>query len=203
PRITTSAPENTRQANRNARNHGPIALTANVCTDGTMPLRTMKVPITTSRNARMTRLKFHVVKRPRRSCTCDEWRYAVVASHGMRATFSTGSQPQSPPHPSTWYAHHMPSKSPAVCRLHASRAKRRVCAIQPAPARPANSDAQANANGTANAANPASTTGGWMSMPPSRSTGFRETDKPGTNAPPASPDVKYSQSSYNIRVGGD
>jgi hypothetical protein len=41
-------------ATRNARNHGPISLIAKVCTDGTTPLRTMNVPNTTSRNARMT-----------------------------------------------------------------------------------------------------------------------------------------------------
>jgi hypothetical protein len=32
---------------------------------------------------------------------------------------------------------------------------------------------------------------------------FNETDSPGQNVPPASPDVTYSQSSFNIRVGGD
>ena len=32
---------------------------------------------------------------------------------------------------------------------------------------------------------------------------FSETDKPGSTAPPGSPDVKYSQSSFSIRVGGD
>ena len=32
---------------------------------------------------------------------------------------------------------------------------------------------------------------------------FTETDAPGDNAPPGSPDFEYSQSSFNIRVGGD
>lgn len=32
---------------------------------------------------------------------------------------------------------------------------------------------------------------------------FSETDKPGTGAPAAAPDEKYSQSSYSVRVGGD
>ncbi len=67
---------------------------ANVCTEGTTPLRTMNVPNTTSRNARMTNPKFHARMRPRFSWTCAECRYAVVASHGMSATFSTGSHPQ-------------------------------------------------------------------------------------------------------------
>ena len=81
-------------ANRKAKNHGPIPLIANVCTEGTTPLRTMKVPNTTSRNARMASPKFHVRSRPRVSWTCEECRNAVVASQGMRATFSTGSQLQ-------------------------------------------------------------------------------------------------------------
>ena len=32
---------------------------------------------------------------------------------------------------------------------------------------------------------------------------FKETDEFGTNAPPATPDFKYSQSSWNVRVGAD
>ncbi|HET7226504.1 MAG TPA: hypothetical protein VFK69_12405 [Candidatus Eisenbacteria bacterium] len=32
---------------------------------------------------------------------------------------------------------------------------------------------------------------------------FSETDKPGSNAPPASPDLKYTQSSWRVRLGGD
>ena len=67
----------------------------------------------------------------------------------------------------------MPSSKPDVWRLHASSAKRRVWRIHAASARPASSAALANANGIAKDAKPASTTGGWMSMPPSRSTGFR------------------------------
>ena len=86
--------ENTRQTKRNPRNQGPIALIANVCTEGTTPLRTMKVPNTTSRKAVITSPKFQRRRRPLRAWTCDECRYAVVASHGMSATFSTGSQPQ-------------------------------------------------------------------------------------------------------------
>ena len=67
----------------------------------------------------------------------------------------------------------MPSSRPAVCRLHASRAKRRVCVIQAASTRPASSAAHAKLKGIAKEANPASTTGGWISMPPSRRIGFR------------------------------
>src|SRR6059036_127031 len=66
----------------------------------------------------------------------------------------------------------MPSSRPADCRPQATSANRRVCRIHAAPLRPASSAALANANGTANAAKPASTTGGWISMPPSRSTGL-------------------------------
>jgi len=62
------------QTKRNPRNHGPMALIAKVCTDGTTPLRTMKVPKTTSRKARITRPKFQARRRPRVSWTIDECR---------------------------------------------------------------------------------------------------------------------------------
>lgn len=32
---------------------------------------------------------------------------------------------------------------------------------------------------------------------------FSETNKPGTNAPPTAADFKYTQSSFNVRLGGD
>ncbi len=73
-RNASSAIEKTRHTNRNPKNQGPMALTANVWTDGTTPLLTMKVPNTTSRKARITSEKFHALRRPRRSCTCDECR---------------------------------------------------------------------------------------------------------------------------------
>ena len=38
---------------------------------------------------------------PRRSCSITECSNAVATSHGSRATFSTGSQAQYPPQPST------------------------------------------------------------------------------------------------------
>src|ERR1700694_4694927 len=56
-----------RQPTRKPKNHGPIALTANVCTEGTMPLRTMNVPNTTSRKAMITNPKFQALSRTRRS----------------------------------------------------------------------------------------------------------------------------------------
>src|SRR2546426_12655893 len=62
----------------------------------------------------------------------------------------------------------MPSSRPAVCRLHASRAKRRVCVIQAASTRPASSAAHAKLKGIAKEAKPASTTGGGIRRPPSR-----------------------------------
>ena len=73
-RNASSAIEKTRHTNRNPKNQGPMALTANVWTDGTTPLLTMKVPNTTSRKARITSEKFHALRRPRRSWTCDECR---------------------------------------------------------------------------------------------------------------------------------
>ena len=73
-RNVSSSAENRRQTTRKPKNHGPMALIANVCTDGTTPLRTMKVPNTTSRNAVITSPKFHKRKRPLLSWTCEECR---------------------------------------------------------------------------------------------------------------------------------
>src|SRR5205823_14792703 len=65
-RAAKSTPENAMHTPRNPRNHGPIALIANVWTEGTTPLRTMNVPNTTRRKARIRRPKFHARRRPRR-----------------------------------------------------------------------------------------------------------------------------------------
>src|SRR5258708_39330488 len=57
----SSTTENVMETNRKARNHGPMALIANVCTDGTSPHRTMKVPKTTNINAQMNITKYQVL----------------------------------------------------------------------------------------------------------------------------------------------
>ena len=53
-------------------------------------------------NVALSRMRFQIRSIPRRSWTITEWMYAVPVSHGSRLAFSTASQPQTPPQPSTW-----------------------------------------------------------------------------------------------------
>ena len=66
-----------------------------------IPERTRKSPTIAITPASSTSETFHVFSRPRFSWIMIEWMYAVATSHGMSAAFSTGSQPQKPPHPSS------------------------------------------------------------------------------------------------------
>ena len=59
-----------------------------------MPERTRKVPSSASTKAPQIRLTFQTLSMPRRSWTMIEWMKAVVTRNGIRAAFSTGSQPQ-------------------------------------------------------------------------------------------------------------
>ncbi len=71
------------------------------CTDWTMPERVMKVPNSVRKKVMMTSVTFHTRSIPRRSCTITECRKAVAVNHGNSPAFSTGSQPQKPPQPSS------------------------------------------------------------------------------------------------------
>ncbi|MEZ5416469.1 MAG: hypothetical protein R2708_03890 [Vicinamibacterales bacterium] len=73
----------------------------NACTDCTTPDRVMNVPNSVSRNVVMTSVTFQTRSMPRRSCTITECRKAVAVNHGSKPAFSTGSQPQNPPQPSS------------------------------------------------------------------------------------------------------
>jgi hypothetical protein len=72
----------------------------------------------------------------------------------MRAEFSTGSQAQKPPHPSTSYDHQAPSRMPAVRNAQANSVHRRVSLCQSSSNRPVISDAMANANGSVKPTSP-------------------------------------------------
>ena len=82
------------------------------------------------------------------SCTITECRNAVPVSHGIKAAFSTGSQPQKPPQPISSYAHFAPSSMPSPRPSHGTSVQRRVSWIQRSSARPASNADIANANGT-------------------------------------------------------
>ena len=59
------------------------------------------MPIRLSENAAMASSNVQLRKAPVRSVASVEWINAVATSHGISAAFSTGSQNQNPPQPST------------------------------------------------------------------------------------------------------
>ncbi len=86
---------------RNVSSHGPIDELLNVCTEFSTPERVRNVPRIVRQNVAMTSDRFQTRSIPRRSCTITEWMNAAAVSHGSSDAFSTGSQPQKPPQPST------------------------------------------------------------------------------------------------------
>ena len=99
---------------KNPSRRGPMSESQKACTDSMTPERVRKVPRMVRLKVAITSDRFHTRSRPRRSCTSTECRYAVAHSHGRNDAFSTGSQAQKPPHPSTWYDHQAPSRIPTV-----------------------------------------------------------------------------------------
>ena len=87
----------------------------------------------------MISVMVHVFSIPRRSCTMTECRNAVAVSHGMNDAFSTGSQAQYPPQPSTSYDHHMPAMMPSDRNVHGTIVQRRMTFGQSGSSRPASS----------------------------------------------------------------
>ena len=91
----------TTQTPRNVSSHGPIDDWVNACTEFTTPDRVRNVPRIVRQNVASTSDRFQTRSIPRRSWTITEWMNAVPVSHGSSDAFSTGSQPQYPPQPST------------------------------------------------------------------------------------------------------
>ena len=75
--------------------------TAKACTDVSTPERTRKVPISESEKVMMASRMVHTFSASRFSMTSAECSSAVPASQGMKEAFSTGSQNQKPPQPSS------------------------------------------------------------------------------------------------------
>src|SRR5580700_2008774 len=121
---------------------------ANACTELTIPLRVKNVPVMHNRNVMNTSHTFHTFIIPRFSCIMTECKNAVPVSHGSSDAFSTGSHAQYPPHPSSTYAHHIPSVMPIVRKNHDTSDHRRTAASHSASSRRVISAAIANANGT-------------------------------------------------------
>src|SRR6266498_1730447 len=87
-----------------AKNAGPSAVFENACTELITPVRVMKVPK-------------------------SECKKAVPVSQGINIAFSTGSQPQKPPQPSTSYAQRPPRIKPIERNIQANSVQRRVVTI--------------------------------------------------------------------------
>lgn len=107
-----------------------------------------KVPNIVSRNVAMTSETFHNASIWRRSWTMTEWRKAVAVSQGSKLAFSTGSQAQYPPQPSTSYAHQAPAMMPTVRKIQGAMIQCRTARIQSPPIRPVIRAPIPKANGT-------------------------------------------------------
>src|SRR5579883_456298 len=116
------------------------------------------------KNVVETSTTFHTFIMPFFSCIITECRNAVAVIHGSSDAFSTGSQAQYPPHPSTAYAHPAPSKMPVVWNIHVTSVQRRVVLIHSSPGCFVIKDPIANANGTANPTYPRYSIGGWITI---------------------------------------
>src|SRR5574341_364669 len=86
---------------RKPTNHVPMDDWAKACTELTTPERVRNVPRMHSRKVLKMSHMFHIFSMPRFSCIITECRKAVPVSQGSSEAFSTGSQPQYPPQPST------------------------------------------------------------------------------------------------------
>ena len=74
---------------------------AKVCTEFKIPDLTKKVPHILKVNVDIDKTTTQEVRANLFSKTKIQWRSVVKASHGIKDTFSTGSQNQKPPHPSS------------------------------------------------------------------------------------------------------
>src|SRR5665213_3139902 len=126
---------------------GPMVDSENECTDWMTPDRVRKVPRMVRLKVATTNVRFQIRSSPRRCCTITEWRYAVPTNQGRKEAFSTGSHPQNPPHPSTWYDHHAPSRMPTLRNVQAKSVHRRVSVCQSSSSLPVANEAMAKANG--------------------------------------------------------
>ena len=78
-----------------------VGSVAKAWTEVSTPERTRNVPRSESENVRIARSSVQIFRADRFSMTMAECRSAVPTSHGMNDAFSTGSQNQNPPQPSS------------------------------------------------------------------------------------------------------
>src|SRR5262249_49663844 len=118
--------QTTKIMDKKLTNHGPILDRANACTELTSPARVSIVPRIESMKVTKISQTFHTFIMPRFSCIMTECRNAVPVSQGKNDAFSTGSQPQYPPQPSTAYAQCAPRVMPQVRNSQVTMVQRRV-----------------------------------------------------------------------------
>src|ERR1700690_3082383 len=99
---------------------------AKACTELTTPERVRNVPKMQRKNVAEISTMFQIFIMPFFSCIITECRNAVAVIHGSSDAFSTGSQPQYPPQPSTAYAQPAPSRMPVVWNIQVTSVQRRV-----------------------------------------------------------------------------
>src|SRR6202040_72118 len=133
---------------RNTTKYRPSEDCANAWTNCTTPLRVRKVPKMHRKKVQETSTIFHTFIMPFFSCIITECKKAVAVIQGSSEAFSTGSQPQYPPQPSTAYAQPCPSRMPVLWNSHVTIVQRRVVWIHESPGCLVINDAIANANGT-------------------------------------------------------
>ncbi len=102
----------------------------------------------------MTRIIFHRLNKPLFSWIMTECKNAVPDNHGMKAAFSTGSQAQYPPHPSTSYAQRLPKINPMDKNIQATNVHLLVKRIHRSSFLPVMSAAIPKAYGMTNETNP-------------------------------------------------
>src|ERR1017187_2636749 len=136
------------QIARKEKKYLPRGPCAKACTELTSPVRVSEVPKIHRRKVVEISTMFQTFIMPFFSCIMTEGRKAVPLSQGSREAFSTESQPQDPPHPSTLYAQAMPSITPVLWNSQVISVQRRVVWIQASPGWRVISDAMAKAKGT-------------------------------------------------------
>src|SRR5271154_7478126 len=99
---------------------------AKACTELTTPDRVRNVPKMHKKNVDAISTMFQIFIMPFFSCIITECRNAVAVIHGSSDAFSTGSQAQYPPQPSTAYAQPAPSRTPVVWNIQVTSVQRRV-----------------------------------------------------------------------------
>src|ERR1039457_2367472 len=145
---------------RKPRNQYPMEDSAKAWTELTEPERVRKVPKMQRKKVAEMRTMFQTFIMPFFSCIITECRNAVAVIQGSSEAFSTGSQAQYPPQPSTAYAQPWPSRMPVLWNSHVTMVHRRVVWIHESPGCLVINDPIANANGTVKPTYPRYSIGG-------------------------------------------